>query len=128
MKQSDITRRVRICRPAFQDMHHLVMPRTMARAQLRRHALKLRFWHYDNPMAGDLNCFRIPDETLFVLDLSDGLGMADGFRIVFCEGPNPEPDGTICVLAVMRSDESLTATTTEILRGRERIARERLVG
>ena len=79
-------------------------------------------------MAGDLNCFRIPDETLFVLDLSDGLGMADGFRIVFCEGPNPEPDGAICVLAVMRSDESLTATTTEILRGRERIARERLVG
>lgn len=90
--------------------------------------MKLRFWHHADSVAGDLNCFRIPDETLFVLDLSDGFGMADGFRIVFCEGPNPEPDGTICVLAVMRSDESLTATTTEILRGGERIARERLVG
>ena len=128
MKVPDTTRRVRICRPAFQDMHHLVMPRMVARAQLRRHAMKLRYWHHADSLAGDLNCFRIPDETLFVLDLSDGFGMADGFRVVFCEGPNPEPDGTICVLAVMRSDESLTATTTEILRGRERIARERLVG
>jgi len=90
--------------------------------------MKLRFWQHTDSQAGDLSCFRIPDETLFVLDLADGFGMADGFRIVFCEGPNPEPDGTICVLAVMRSDESLTATTTEILRGRERIARERLVG
>lgn len=37
------SRRVRICRPAFQDMHHLVVPRLAARAQLRRHAMKLRF-------------------------------------------------------------------------------------
>ncbi len=69
--------------------------------------MKLRFWQPADSLAGDLHCFRIPDETLFVLDLTDG---------------------TICVLAVIRSDESLTATTTEILRGRERIARERLVG
>jgi hypothetical protein len=74
----------------------------------------------------DLSCFRIPGETLFVLELADGYGLADGFQIVFCEVPNPEPDGTICVLAVIRADELLTATTLEILRGRERIARERL--
>ena len=128
MTAPDTLRRVRICRPAFQDMHHLVMPRLAARFQLRRHAMKLRFWQRADSLVGDLNCFRIPDETLFVLDLTDGFGLADGFRIVFCEGPNPEPDGTICVLAVIRSDESFTVTITEFLRGRERIARERLVG
>jgi hypothetical protein len=107
-------------------MHHLVMPRLVARAQLRRHAMKLRFWRQIDAQVADLDCYRIPDESLFVLELADGYGLADGFRVVFCEVPNPEPDGTICVLAVMRADESLTATTLEILRGRERIARERL--
>jgi len=108
-------------------MHHLVMPRLAARAQLRRHALKLRFWRPADSQVADLDCFRIPGETLFVLELADGFGLADGFRIMFCEVPNPEPDGTIYVLAVLRSDEPLTATTLAILRGRERIARERFV-
>ncbi len=90
--------------------------------------MKLRFWQDPDSQVGDLDCFRIPGETLFVLELTDGFGLADGFRIVFCEVPNPEPDGTICVLAVIRSDEPLAATTLEILRGRERIARQRLVG
>ena len=38
--------------------------------------------------------------------------------------PNPEPDGTICVVAVMRADEPRTASTPEVLRECERIARE----
>jgi len=126
MKPSGNPQRVRICRPAFQDMHHLVMPRLTARAQLRRHAIKLRFWRQTESRVADLNCFRIPDETLFVLELEDGFGLANGFRIIFCEVPNPEPDGTICVLAVIRADDPLTTTTLEILRGRGRIARERL--
>jgi hypothetical protein len=109
-------------------MHHLVMPRLVARAQFRRHAIKLRFWQHADSRVADLNCFRIPGETLFILELADGFGLADGFRIIFCEVPNPGPNGTICVLAVIRSDDPLTATTLEILRGRERIARERLVG
>ncbi len=125
MTAPDTLRRVRISRPAFQDMHHLVMPRLAARAQLRRHALKLRFRQTGSP-AADLNCFRIPGETLFALELEDGFGLADGFRIIFCEVSNPEPDGTICVLAVIRADEPLTVATLKVLRGRERIARERL--
>jgi hypothetical protein len=107
-------------------MHYLVMPRLVARVQLRRHAIKLRFWRQTDSRVADLNCFRIPGETLFVLGLEDGFGLADGFQIIFCEVPNPEPDGTICILAVIRADDPLTATTLEILRGRERIARERL--
>lgn len=106
----------------------MVMPRLVARAQLRRHAVKLGSWHPDDSRVADLSCFRLPGEALFVLELEEGFGLADGFRIVFCDGPNPPPDGMICVLAVMRSDEPFTATTLGILRGRERIARERLVG
>ncbi len=126
MKLSDITRRVRICRPAFQDMHHLVMPRMSARAQLRRQAIKLKFWQQDDTRVADLDCTRIPDEALFVLELMDGYGLAEAFQIVFCDVPNPESSGTICVLAVLRADEPLTATSLEILRGRQRIANERL--
>jgi len=90
--------------------------------------MKLRFWQQTDSRVADLECFRVSGEALFVLELAEGFGLADGFRVVFCEGPNPEPDGTICVLAVFRSDEPFTATTIEILRGREQIARERLVG
>ena len=108
-------------------MHHLVMPRLAARAQFRRHVIKLRFWRTSETRAGDLEGFRILNDGLFVAELSDGYGLSDGFRIVFCEVPNPSPDGTICVLAVMRADEPLTSTTLKILQGRERIARERLI-
>jgi uncharacterized protein (DUF2236 family) len=37
-------RSVRISRVAFQDMHHLVLRRLSARAQIRRHAQKLAAW------------------------------------------------------------------------------------
>jgi hypothetical protein len=107
-------------------MDHLVMPRLVARSQLHRHAIKLRFWERADARLADLSCIRIPGETLFALELADAYGLADGFRIVFCEAPNPEPDGTIVELAVIRADEPLTAPTVEILQGRERIARERL--
>jgi hypothetical protein len=109
-------------------MHHLVLPRLAARAQLRRHALKLRFWQRTASCVADLDCFQIPNESLFVVELADGFGLAEGFRIVFCETSTPEPDGTICVLSILRADEPLTAAALQVLRGRERIARERLVG
>lgn len=107
-------------------MHHLVLPRLTARAQLRRQAIKLKFWQQTDTLLADLDCFQIPGENLFVFELLDGYGLADGFRIVFCEVTNPEPDGTICVLAVLRIDELFTDNTLKILRGRERIAHERL--
>lgn len=125
---SATARRVRICRPAFQDMHHLVMPRLTARAQLRRHALKLRFWQEGDTCVADLDCFQVSNEGLFAVELADDFGLADGFRVVFCEVPIPEPEGTICVLSVMRTDEPFTAAALAILRGRELVARERLSG
>lgn len=121
-------RRVRICRPAFQDMHHLVVPRLAARAQLRRHAMKLRFWTRGEARVADLDCMQIPNEELFVVTVTDGFGLADGFHVVFCEEPIPEPDGTLCVLSVMRIEEPFSDAAIEILRSREVVARERLRG
>jgi hypothetical protein len=109
-------------------MHHLVMPRLTARAQLRRHALKLRFWQKGDTRVADLDCFPVPSEGLFAVELADDFGLADGFRVVFCALPMPEPEGTICVLSVMRADEPFTAAALAILRGRELVARERLRG
>ena len=83
METPDFPRNVRICRPAFQDMHHLVMPRLTARAQLRRHAMKLRFWQSPDTKVADLDCFQIPNESLFVIGLTEDFGLAEGFRIVF---------------------------------------------
>ena len=119
-------RRVRICRPAFQDMHHVVMPRLSARAECRRHAMKLRFWSRQVARVADLDWFKIPSENLFVVKVTDGFGLADGFHIMFCEEMAPEPGGTICVLSVMREDEPFSCAAIDILRGREVIARERL--
>jgi hypothetical protein len=65
---------------------------------------------------------------MFEALVSDGFGLADGFRIIFCEEPDREPDGKICVLSVMRADEAFSPATLEILRAREVVARERLTG
>ena len=71
---------------------------------------------------------RIPNEELFVVTVADGLGLADGFHVVFSEEPIPEPDGTLCVLSVMRVDEPFSDAAIEILRCHEVVARERLRG
>jgi hypothetical protein len=65
---------------------------------------------------------------MFEALVTDGFGLADGFRIIFCEEPDREPDGKICVLSVMRTDETFSPATLEILRAREIVARERLNG
>ena len=116
-------RRVRICRPAFQDMH-LLIPRQAARAQLRRNALKLRFWKLGDASVADLG-YRQIDDGFHVATVSEGFGLAEGFRIVFCEVLNPEPHGTVWVLSVMRTDECFSTTVFEILQARRAIARER---
>lgn len=121
-----VPRRVRICRPAFQDMQHLVMPRLTARAQLRRHAMKLRFWSRGDVRVADLDCFQLDKEELFVLHVEDGFGLAAGFHVVFCEIPVADPSGTLCVLSVMRDDEPFSPVALNILRGRAVVAQVRL--
>ena len=88
--------------------------------------MKLRFWSRGDTLVADLECLQIPGEELFVLTVTDGFGLADGFLVVFCEESNPEPKGTVCVLSVMRADEPFSSATLEVLRGRGIVARERL--
>jgi hypothetical protein len=109
-------------------MGHLVVPRLAARAQIRRHAMKLRFWSRSDVFVADLDCHQIPNQELFVVKVTDDFGLADGFHVVFCEEAAPEPDGTICILSVMRVDEPFSDAAIEILRAREVVARERLRG
>lgn len=90
--------------------------------------MKLRFWTRGDSHVADLDCIQVPNEELFVVTLTDGFGLAEGFRIVFCEESIMEPYGTVCVLSVMRIDEPFSAAAIEILRGREVVARERLRG
>jgi hypothetical protein len=90
--------------------------------------LKLKFWRKGDTRVFDLDCYPGPYEGLFTIEVADNFGLADGFHVVFCEVPTPEPDGTICVLSVMRADEPITAAALAILRGRELVARERLKG
>jgi hypothetical protein len=116
-------RRVRICRPAFQDMQ-LLLARQAGRACLRRNAMKLRFWKREDQSLADLDLQKL-DEEFFVATLEEGYGFAEGFNIVFCEETNPEPDGTVWILSVMRTDERFSASAMEILRARCAIMRER---
>jgi hypothetical protein len=89
--------------------------------------LKLRNWKRGDVWAGDAECEKLVGGDLFALHVSDDFGFACEFRVIFCELPYPEPDGTICVLAVMRDDERLTDIAMAILRGRASIAKERLL-
>jgi hypothetical protein len=65
---------------------------------------------------------------MFEALVTDGFGLAEGFRIIFCEEPDREPCGKICILAVLRTEEAFSPATLEILRAREVVARERLNG
>jgi hypothetical protein len=122
----EVALRIRIVRPAFQDLH-LVAPRLSARAQIRRHAMKLRSWQHGDISVGDVDCDSI-DSDLFALTVLDDYGLTDGLRIVFCEEPNPEPQGTIWVLCLMTQGEPLTSIAMEIIRGRQAIVQERTNG
>jgi len=78
-------------------------------------------------MVADLEYGPVAD-GLFVVTVTDGYGLADSFQFVFCEEPNPGPMGTVWVLSVMEASELLSASTVDILRGRQTIARERSSG
>jgi len=86
--------------------------------------MKLRFWRQGDSVVADLD-FQELQGDFYVATVAEGYGFAEGFRIVFCEEANPEPDGTVWVLSVIRTDECFSAATIEIFRARRAIARER---
>ena len=118
---------VRISRVAFQDMHHLVLRRLSARAQIRRHAQKLAAWQPEESTVGDLEIEAIEDTGLYAAIVTDDLGCGPGYRIVFCDHPAAPANDTLCIIAILRLDEQLTDPMKIILQGRASIARHRLV-
>ena len=120
-------RSVRISRVAFQDMHHLVLRRLSARAQLRRHAQKLAAWQPNKRSVCDLEIEGIEDTGLYAAIVTDDLGCGPGYRIVFCDQPSAPTNDTLCIIAILRLDEQLTNPMKIILQGRATIARHRLV-
>lgn len=87
--------------------------------------MKLGFWRREDSWVADLSCRRIPDEDLYMVTVTDGFGLAEGYEVVFCEEPKPEPDGLLWILSVMRRDEILSVAAIEILRARRAVVRER---
>lgn len=111
--QTNLTgiRLVRALRPAFHDARHW-LPRTKDRAELRRHALKLRFWPGGN-LPG------LPAGTLMDLDwswieslhgkhvgelrIADAIGGCDNLRVIFFDPGIPsKPLPMIWVLGVLQ--------------------------
>lgn len=113
---------VRISRPAFQDLHYLLLPRLAGRAQLRRHAMKLGWWKNGEREVFDLTVDPIPDSQLHGLIVEEGYGFGDGWRVVFGAVP---ATSTVWVVAVLRLDEPVSTEMTSILKARYHIALER---
>ena len=72
-------RSVRISRVAFQDMHHLVLRRLSARAQIRRHAQKLAAWQPAEQSVCDLAIEGIEHTGLYAAIVTDDLGCGPGY-------------------------------------------------
>lgn len=100
---------VRAIRPAFHDARRC-LPRMRDRAELRRHALKLRFWPErwpadDNGQILDLDWSWIrslPHKKVGELRIHDRIGDCDNLRVIFFDPQISEPYPTLWVLAVLQ--------------------------
>lgn len=102
---------VKALRPAFQDAHRLC-PRARDRAELRRHALKLRFWPTSHPTDDSGRLLDLDWEWIRAmkglkvgeLRIQDTIGGHDNLRIIFYVGDPKfdDPMRRIWVLAVMQ--------------------------
>ena len=115
-------RKVRVCRPAFQDSQ-LLLTRYYARSELVRQALKLRWWDPEKPHVLDLAWSTIPETDLSELVVDDGFGLADGLRVIFFV---PSTSDTIWVLGVRKAAEEFTEHMKAIYVGRSKIVLERM--
>jgi hypothetical protein len=100
---------VRAIRPAFHDAHKW-LPKASDRAELRRHALKLRFWPERHPVTEsgellDLNWSWINSlkgKRVGELRISDTIGNCNNLRIIFFDPQIREPLPMLWVLAVLQ--------------------------
>ena len=112
------SRLVRVVRPAFHDARFW-LPKSKDRAELRRHALKLRFWPPGMPISDsgeilDINWSWIKSlkgMRVGELRISDRIGGCDNLRVIFFD-PDivSEPLPMIWILAVMQKKRDYFTT------------------
>jgi hypothetical protein len=129
------THRVRIFRPAFDQVRKL-FPRVRDRIEIRRHALKLRFWPGEpntdeRGQVIDLNWSWIkalPGLKIGELRIDDVIDGHDNLRVIFFVG-NPEvrePLPMIWVLNVFQKKrDDFTAAQIKIFKGQRQLVIER---
>lgn len=132
------THLVKVMLSAFRDAHR-ILPRARHRAELRRQALKLRYWPEKNPTdhSGQLLdidwCWiqSMKGSQVGELRIDDTIGDCDNLRIIFFVGPKIEGDPMkkIWILAAMqkKSNDFSKANITTFT-ARRAIVLERVYG
>ena len=125
---------VRAIRPAFHDAHKW-LPRAKDRAELRRHALKLRFWPEKHPE--DQNGVVLDVDWSWIkamkglnvgeLRISNKIGDCDNLRVIFFHPKiHTEPLPMIWVLAVFQKKrDDFTKAQITTFKARRTIVLER---
>lgn len=130
--------RVRGIGPAFQDVWRLV-DKMSDNIEIRRHALKLRYWPKNNPVddAGqvldlDWSWIRsLPRMRIGELRVNDVIGGKDNLRIIFLVGDSTvcKPLPVIWVLRVMQKTRNdFSRYDLSIFRARRTLIMERFYG
>jgi len=126
---------VRVFRPAFDDVRGL-FHRTRDNIEVRRHALKLRYWPEsltteDSGHVVDLDWSWIrslPNKKVGELRVHDTIGGHDNLRIIFFVGPPNErmPKTCIWILAVIQKKrDDFSANHIAIFKARRGLVWER---
>ena len=124
---------VRALLSAFDDAHR-VLPRTRDRAELRRHALKLRFWpdrtgvHNGQLMDLDWSWIQaLRPEKIGELRIHDTLGDCDNLRVIFFVGPRRSPGmSMLWVIAVLqKKSNSFSRHQIKVFKDRKDVVMER---
>jgi len=125
---------VRAVRPAFHDAHKW-LPRSRDRAELRRHALKLRFWPEKHPeddvgMLLDLDWSWIKamkGSRVGELRIHDKIGDCDNLRVIFFDSQDGDKSmPKIWVLAVLQKKrDDFTTAQIKTFRARRTLVLER---
>ena len=127
---------VRVIRPALHDAHYW-LPRTRDRAELRRQALKLRFWpekcpEDENGQLLDLDWSWIrslPGKKIGELRIHDRIGNRDNLRVIFFDPAKREPLPMLWVIGVIQKKrDDFTASQIKTYRLRRQIVLERSYG
>lgn len=129
------TRRVRAIRPAFDDVARLCK-RTRDKIEVRRHALKLRYWpdkhptdHCGKVLDLDWSWIRaLPGLNIGELRVHDTIGGNDNLRIIFFEGDSSvrEPLPMVWVLCVMQKKrDDFSVHNLAVFRARRTLVIER---